>query len=225
MKIEIWSDIMCPFCYLGDQNLKDAIKEYKGNEAIEIEYKAFQLNPSQPKEATPDNPINYTLKKGLPKERVEASFNHITNEAKQLNLPINIEQAKVVNSLDALRFVKWAQNKGKLHEVKDRLFRGYFAQGKDLSNQETLINIGKELGFNEDELTAFFNSDLYNTEVTSDRQEGIQKGLQGVPFFVVNNTYALAGNQPKENFLNLFEKINPTQTNGNSCDIETGICN
>lgn len=225
MKIEIWSDIMCPFCYLGDQNLKDAIKEYKGNEAIEIEYKAFQLNPSQPKEATPDNPINYTLKKGLPKDRVEASFNHIVNEAAQLNLPINIEQAKVVNSLDALRFVKWAQNKGKLHEVKDRLFRGYFALGEDLSDQLTLVKIGEELGFEKEEFSSFLNSDLYKTEVAIEREEGIQKGLQGVPFFVVNNTYALAGNQPKENFLNVFNKINPTTTNSNICDIETGNCN
>ena len=123
MKIQVWSDIMCPFCYLGDQNLKNAIKEYTGNDTIEVEYKAFQLNPSQEKSVHPDNPISYTIKKGLDLQLVNASFNHIVNEAKNLGLPIDILNAKVVNSLDALRLIKYAEKFNQSDAIKNDLFR------------------------------------------------------------------------------------------------------
>lgn len=225
MKIQIWSDIMCPFCYLGDQNLKNAIQEYKGSEPIEVEFKAFQLNPAQEKVENPDNPINYTIKKGLPLERVKASFEYISQEAKNLGLPIDLETAKVVNSLDSLQLLKFAQEKGKYEDVKNDLFRGYFAYGKNLSNKETLLEIAIKNGLDEAEVNNLLKTNGFKSEIEKDREEGISKGLKGVPFFIVDDKFVLSGNQPKENFLNLFEKINPSNLSGDSCDIETGICN
>lgn len=224
MKVQVWSDIMCPFCYLGDQNLKSAIQAYKGSEPIEVEFMAFQLNPTQEKSIAPDNPINYTIKKGLPEERIRQSFKYIENEAKNLGLPMNIEKAKVVNSLDCLRLLKYAQKNEKYEEIKDDLFKAYFAEGKDLSDRDFLLTLAGKNKLNVAEVSSFLNSKEMIAEVNQDRNVGISKGLQGVPFFVIDNSYVLSGNQSKENFLNVFEKINQSSISGESCDIATGMC-
>ncbi|WP_407402160.1 DsbA family oxidoreductase [Chryseobacterium sp.] len=224
MKVQIWSDIMCPFCYLGDQNLKNAIQEYSGNSNVEVEFKAFQLNPLQEKIENPDNPINYTIKKGMPAERVRSSFGYIETEARNLGLPIDLEHAKVVNSLDCLRLVKYAQSKNKYNEVKDALFRGYFVEGKDLSDHQVLLDLAVASGLDKIETERFLNSSELTNEVENDRNLGISKGLQGVPFFVIDDQYVLSGNQSKEQFLKVFKKIKPTESNQNSCNIETGTC-
>lgn len=224
MKVQIWSDIMCPFCYLGDQNLKNAMQEYSGNSEIEVEFKAFQLNPFQEKVAYPDNPINYTLKKGLSEERVKSSFEYIEDEAKKLGLPMDLENAKVVNSLNSLRLIKYAQRKNKYNEVKDALFRGYFAQGRDLSDLQVLVNIAVESGLDKIETEQFLNSSEFKLEVENDRDLGISKGLQGVPFFVIDDQFILSGNQSKQQFLSVFNQIKPSESSHNSCDIETGNC-
>ncbi len=223
MKIQVWSDIMCPFCYLGDQNLKNAIKEYTGNDTIEVEYKAFQLNPSQEKSVHPDNPISYTIKKGLDLQLVNASFNHIVNEAKNLGLPIDILNAKVVNSLDALRLIKYAEKFNQSDAIKNDLFRAYFAEGIDLSIEDNLVEIAKKNGLDDKEVVSFLKSDLFISEVNADRNDGISKGLQGVPFFVINDAYTLSGNQPKESLLNAFNQIKSTNSS-ESCSIDSKNC-
>lgn len=224
MKVQIWSDIMCPFCYLGDQNLKNAIQEYTGSSEIEVEFRAFQLNPLQEKTINPDNPINYTIKKGLSEERVKSSFGYIEAEARNLGLPIDLEHAKVVNSLDSLRLVKYAQSKNKYAEVKDALFRGYFAEGKDVSDLQTLLEIAQESGLDKIETEIFLNSSDLKSEVANDRNLGISKGLQGVPFFVIDDQVILSGNQSKQQFLNAFKQIKPSESNHNSCNTDTGNC-
>ena len=223
MKIQVWLDIMCPFCYLGEQNLKNAIADYKGNDDINIEFKAFQLNPTQEKKANPDNPIVYTVKKGLDETRVRSSFQHIVNEAKQLDLPIDIENAKVVNSLDVLRLVKFAQHLGKENEIVDALFRAYFAEGIDLSDRKNIFTIAKKVGLDEDNVSAFLESDQYIKEVNEDRNQGIVKGLQGVPFFVIDDKYTLSGNQTKENFIRTFNQIGDINE-AESCRIDSNNC-
>lgn len=226
MKIQIWSDIMCPFCYLGDKNLQNAIEEYQGSEKIEIEFKAFQLNPAQPKTANPDNPINYTLKNGYPEMQVRNSFKYIENEANQLGLPIAIENAKVVNSQDCLRLLKFAESKGKLKEVKQDLYESYFAYAKDLSDLVTLLEIATKNGLNRTEVEQLLVSEEGIEGLTRDRNEGISKGLKGVPFFIIDDAHILSGNQSKETFLKLMNNLTPSSTdNAASCDIETGNCN
>lgn len=234
MKVEIWSDVMCPFCYIGKRNFETALEQFDGRNNIEVIWKSYQLDPSI-SEVPTENYHNYLVKhKGMSLEQVNGMLDNVTMTAKDAGLDYKFDKAVMVNSLNAHKFIQFAKSKGLGDEAEERLFLAFFTEGKNIADLTTLIQFGIEIGLEEMELKTVFTDEKYASLVTHDIQEGQQIGVQGVPFFVLDRKYAVSGAQPAQAFLQTLEKSfsewrksNPELklevTQGNSCTPE-GNC-
>jgi len=201
MKIEIWSDIMCPFCYIGKRQLEKALAEFPNNE-FEIEWKSFQLDPS----ITPQNSKDvYTFlaeRKGISLEQSKEMHKGVVERAKSVGLDYHFEKAIVSNSLTAHRIIHLAKTKNLGDEMEEIFFKAYFTEGKDLNDSSTLIELGIEAGLGANEISEVVeNEDMYLNNVKADIAEAQEIGVQGVPFFVFDRKYAISGAQPLEAFV------------------------
>lgn len=207
MKVEIWSDIMCPFCYIGKRHYEAAIAKFADSANIEVVWHSYQLDPSLPKPASKLNVYEYLAeRKGMSVEQSKAMHQNVVQMATNAGLNYNFDKAVVANSFDAHRLIQFAKTKGLGDEAEERLFKAYFIEGKDMSDANTLITLGKEIGLNEEEVKQIVNSTAYTQEVKNDIEEAYQIGVQGVPFFVFDRKYAVSGAQPTEAFIQTLEK-------------------
>ena len=208
MKIEIWSDIMCPFCYIGKRHFEAALKNSPNKQHIEIEWHSFQLDPTIPSTFEKrENVYEYLAKrKGISYEQSENMHVRIIQMAKDARLTYNFDKAIVANSFDAHKLIQLAKTKGLGDEAEERLFLAYFTQGKDFGNHSTLVELGKEIGLTETEITLALESDEFAYKVKQDIQEAQTIGVKGVPFFVFNRKYAVSGAQPISVFEETLEK-------------------
>jgi predicted DsbA family dithiol-disulfide isomerase len=203
MKVEVWSDIMCPFCYIGKRNYEAALREFDGRTHVEIEWHSFQLDPTIPKNMpVKENVYQYLAeKKGMSYAQSAKLHESLVETAKKAGLEYRFDKAIVANSFDAHRMIQLAKTKRLGDEAEERLFRAYFTEGRDFGEHDTLIAIGKELGISADEVRAALDSDEYAEKVEEDIAEAAELGVRGVPFFVFNRKYAVSGAQPPEYFL------------------------
>ena len=208
MKVEVWSDIMCPFCYIGKRNYENALAQFDEREQVEIEWHSFQLDPTIPKNSgKKENVYQYLAdKKGIDYEQSAKMHASLVQTAKKAGLEYHFDRAIVANSFDAHRLIQLAKTKGLGDEAEERLFRAYFTEGKDFGEHETLVQIGKEIGLQEEEIKNALDSDAYAAKVEEDIQEAAEIGVRGVPFFVFNRKYAVSGAQPPEYFLQALQK-------------------
>ncbi len=203
MKVEVWSDIMCPFCYIGKRNYESALSGFEGRDNIEIEWRSFQLDPTIPKSSpVKENVYQYLAdKKGISYDQSAKMHDRVIRMAKDAGLDYRFDKAIVANSFDAHRMIQLAKEKGLGDAAEERLFRAYFTEGKDFGDHETLISIGKEIGLPEVEIKDALVSDAYAEKVEQDIQAATDIGVQGVPFFVFDRKYAVSGAQPPDHFL------------------------
>ncbi len=207
MKIEIWSDIMCPFCYIGKKHLETALKQFSDAEAIEVVWKSYQLDPHIPRNPEYKNTYQYLAEsKGMSYDEAKQMTAGVAQAAARAGLTLDFERAVVANSFDAHRLVHLSQTHGLADRVKDSLFRAHFAEGKDINNREVLAAIGTAAGLAENEVTALLDGDRYGDEVAHDIREAREIGVRGVPFFVFNRKYAVSGAQPPDVFSQTLEK-------------------
>jgi predicted DsbA family dithiol-disulfide isomerase len=206
MKVEIWSDVMCPFCYIGKRKFENALAQFPEKDQIQVEWKSFQLNPQMKTE--PGKSINDYLAevKGWTSDHAQQMNDHVTNMAAEVGLEYNMDKAVVANSFDAHRFVQFAKTKGLGDDAEEQLFKAYFTDGKNTADHETLIQLGTEIGLDATELKAVLDGTRYSEEVRKDVYEAQQVGARGVPFFVLDRKYAVSGAQHSETFLNALEK-------------------
>jgi len=234
MKIEIWSDVMCPFCYIGKRHFEEALLKFNGSEQIDIEWKSFQLDPSMPTVAAETQEEYLVKRKGMSREQVQAILQNVTVMAKKAGLTFNLNQAVMVNSQMAHRLIQFAKSRRLGSEIEERLFKAYFTEGKNLADSTTLTTLGKEIGLEENEIQAAFKDDKYLYQMKQDIQESQNIGVRGVPFFVFDRKYGVSGAQPAEAFLETLDKSftewrekNPKTildiSKGQSCDIN-GNC-
>ena len=227
MKVEIWSDIMCPFCYIGKRNFEAALKEFEAKDEIEIEWKSFQLDPTIPKsfEKKVSTYEYLAERKGMPVERSKEMHDNIVETARKVGLTYNFDKSVVANSFDAHKLIQLAKTKGIGDAAEESLFKAYFTDGKDMSDHSTLVQLGKEIGLNEEEITVALASKEFDTKVNFDISEGSQLGVTGVPFFVFDRKYAVSGAQPIETFLNaLKQSLEESKNEGASCTPGGGCC-
>jgi predicted DsbA family dithiol-disulfide isomerase len=203
MKVEVWSDIMCPFCYIGKRNFESALSHFPDKGSVELEWHSFQLDPTLPKNPeSKENVYQYLAgKKGISYDQSAKMHESLIQTAKNAGLEYRFEQAIVANSFDAHRLIQLAKIKGLGDEAEERLFRAYFTEGRDFGDHDTLLGIGAELGIAENEIKIALTSDEYAAKVEEDIQEANEIGIQGVPFFVFDRKYAISGAQPPEFFL------------------------
>ena len=210
MKIEIWSDIMCPFCYIGKRHLEMALKQFKDADAIEVVWKSYQLDPHIPQKPAYKNLYQYlATNKGMDYEQAEQMSASLAQSAANAGLTFDFEHAVVANSFNAHRLVHLGHAHGVADAVKENLFQAYFTEGKDVNSREVLVAVGAAAGLPEAEINAVLDSDRYSDDVRYDIREATDLGVRGVPFFVFNRKYAVSGAQPPEAFLQALEKSFP----------------
>jgi protein disulfide-isomerase len=208
MKIEIWSDIMCPFCYIGKRNLETAMSQFASKEHIEIEWKSFQLDPNI--EEFPkyqDNVFMYLAeRKGMSIEQSKKIHAQVVEYAQSVGLDYHFEKAKVANSFKSHRLIQLAKTKLLGDRAEEKFFYAYFTEGKNLNDLPTLIELGHEIGLTEAEVNEALTNDLYAEKVENDCKEAQYIGVSGVPFFVLNRKYAISGAQQASDMLKTIEK-------------------
>lgn len=236
MKVEIWSDIMCPFCYIGKRNFEAALEKFSDADNLDIEWKSFQLDPTIPEDIAQTNVYSYLSKrKGSNIEQTKARINGVVEMAKNAGLDFNYDIALVANSFKAHRMIQLAKEKGLGDAAEERLFKAHFTEGKDFGSTDVLIELGKEIGLSEEDVRKALTDEAYTEKVNENIREAQQLGVRGVPFFVFNRKYAVSGAQPVEVFtetldksFNEWRKDNPAlQLNVvevQTCDVN-GICN
>jgi len=208
MRVEIWSDIMCPFCYIGKRNFESALGQLSNTDQIEIEWKSFQLDPGIP-EHRADNVNLYEYlaqRKGMNLAQSVAIHNSVTETAKRAGLEYNFDKAVVANSFNAHRVIQLAKTKGLGDAMEERLFRAYFTEGKDVADPAVLTKLGVDAGLTEADVSEALSNEAYADKVRKDIKEAQQSGLTGVPFFVFDRRYAISGAQPPEMFLQTLQK-------------------
>lgn len=207
LKIQIWSDIMCPFCYIGKRRLEKAIAQFGHQDGIEIEWKSFQLDPNFIA-SEDDNLVDHLAEK-YRKDRDWAieSLENMTQNAKNSGLDFHFEKAIMANSLNAHRLMHLAKKHQLGNELKELLFKAYLTDGKDINNTETLKKLGTEVGLDANALNEVIDSNAYTKEVQEDIVMAQKIGIQGVPFFVFDNKYAVSGAQHVETFVQTLEKV------------------
>ncbi|MBW4889789.1 DsbA family oxidoreductase [Mucilaginibacter sp. HMF5004] len=208
MKVEVWSDIMCPFCYIGKRNYESALAQFAGSKDIEIEWKSFQLDPTIPEQTgEKQNVYEYLAeRKGMSYEQSVKMHENVVEIAKHAGLAYNFDKAIVANSFSAHKMIQLAKTKSLGDAAEERLFYAYFTEGKDFGDIETLVQLGTEIGLDEAAIRTAVNSEDYAKKVRADVAEARNLGGGGVPFFVFNRKYAISGAQPPEAFLQTLDK-------------------
>jgi len=206
MTIEVWSDVMCPFCYIGKRRMEEALEQFPHRDSISIVWKSYQLNPNMVTD--PDQNINQylALHKGISVQEAEKMNQYVTEMAGSVGLEYKLDQAIVANSMKAHRFAHYAKSLGKQDEAEELLFKSYFCDGKNTDDIEVLISLAEQIGLEAENMRLMLNSDQFKSEVQEDIKEAEGIGVTGVPFFVFDGKYSLSGAQNSEVFLNALEK-------------------
>lgn len=206
MKIEIWSDIMCPFCYIGKRKFEAALAQFEHRSGVEIKWRSFELDPQM--QTTPGQSIHELLaeRKGLSVAEGKRLNDHMAKVAEEVGLHYDFDKVIPVNTFLAHRFLHLAAAKGKQNEAEEQVFAAYFVEGKNVADLDTLAQIGAGLGLDAAEVRATLETDAYSQQVRLDEYEAQQVGARGVPFFVFDNKYAVSGAQPSELFAEVLTK-------------------
>jgi predicted DsbA family dithiol-disulfide isomerase len=208
MKIEVWSDFVCPFCYIGKRRLEQALAQFPHKDQVEIEYKSFELDPNAPKDS--DKNIHELLasKYGMTVEQAKQQNDGIRQHAASVGLTYHFDTMKPTNTFDAHRLAKFAKTKGKEAEITEKLMYAYFTESKHIGDHETLADIAESAGLDRQEtLKVLEDKNAYANDVRIDQAIAQQYGIRGVPYFVINQKYAISGAQPTETFINALNKI------------------
>lgn len=204
MLIEVWSDVVCPWCYIGKRNLEAALINFVGNDKVEIKHRAFRLDPLA-------HGIRPTLtvlgeKYAGGTAQVLAMIDRVSKVASEAGLQFRLAETETGNTLDAHRLLLWAQSEGDAQPLLAAIYRAYFEDARSLFDHETLSLIAIEAGYPEFEVKSLLASDTFIDEVEEDQQMASSFGANGVPFFVIDRKYGLSGAQPIDAFAQVLVK-------------------
>lgn len=206
MKVDIWSDTRCPFCYIGKRKFETALEQFPHKDKVEVEWHSFELDPGIKTEPGM-NSYDYLAKhKGINRESSVRLHQHVTDMAKEVGLDYRFDTTVVANSFDAHRLIQLAKLNGLGDAIEERLFKAYFMEGKDISDHLTLIILGDEIGLDGRLVKKMLDSDDMADEVRYDQRQAHELGINGVPFFVMNDHYGISGAQQPEVFSQTLEK-------------------
>jgi len=206
--VEIWSDVVCPFCYIGKRNFEDALNQFENRDEVEIIWKSFQLNPNTPKNLKKSSYEYLAESKGITLNKSKEMHENVIKMAKKVGLHYNYDQAIVANTFDAHRLLQFAKTKNLGDDAKENLLKAYFIEGKNLGDSSALAELGIAIGLTMDDVKESLTNPLYAEKVLADIQEAQNLGITGVPFFVINRKFGISGAQPSEVLLENLEFAN-----------------
>ncbi|MFG6147934.1 DsbA family oxidoreductase [Halobacillus sp. B23F22_1] len=207
MKIEIWSDFVCPFCYIGKRRLEKALENLSFHTEIVIDYKSFELDPEAPMNTglTIEEKLAYKYGKSI--EEAKKMTENMSQQAMESGLDFQLSNMIPTNTFKAHMVAKLAEKRGLKHEITEKLFQSVFTHGKDIGDDKTLLGIAGEVGLDIREVQEALTKNTYAEAVRQEESEAFEIGVQGVPFFVINRKYAISGAQPPEMFEKSMKKV------------------
>lgn len=205
MKVEIWSDVVCPFCYIGKRRFETALSQFKYKDSIEIVWKSFQLAPDL--KTDPNKSIYQVLAehRGMSLNQAKSASDQVADMAAQAGLVYNFDKVIPANSFNANRLSHLGKHRGLQHIAEESLFRAYFTEGKNIDDTDTLVQLGKEIGLDTTEVKNAMESDQYTEAVQQDLSDAKQIGVTGVPYFLFDSKHAVSGAKDSAAFLKILE--------------------
>lgn len=198
MPVEVWSDVVCPWCCIGRAHLQLALAEFEHGRSVEVTWRSFELNPASPRMATGSLAEQLGRKYGGTPADIEAMFEGVTARAAAVGLDFRFDQAQSGNTVDAHRLLHLARAAGRQDELKERFFTAYFTEGEAIGDPGTLSRLARQVGLDPADVDDVLATDRYLDEVRADEAEAHALQVSGVPFFVIDRRYAVAGAQPTE---------------------------
>lgn len=227
LQIDVWSDIVCPFCYIGKRHLEDALKRTGLGDSVDIVWHSFELAPEAETNTEANIYEELASRKGWSVEQSKQIHDQMEERAKQAGLDFHFDRTIPANSFRAHRLLHLAKRHGCQDEIKENLLKAYFTDGKNIDDESVLIRTGIYHGLKEAEIRDALTSETIAEEIQSDIQAAQRIGIQGVPFFVLNQKYAISGAQPVDVFVDALEKLREEQgievfsgENGEACGPE-----
>jgi predicted DsbA family dithiol-disulfide isomerase len=206
MKVEIWSDVVCPWCYIGKRRFESALEQFEHKDQVEVIWRSYQLDPNAPQHGEEKTIDMLAQKYGVSVAQAAKMQERVSNIAAQEGLEYHLDQTRHENTFDAHRLLHLAAAHGVQNEAKERLLRAHFIEGKAVGDNETLVQLATEVGLDEEEARAVVEGDAYAEAVRADIRRARMFGIQGVPFFAVDEQYGVSGAQPTELFRDVLEQ-------------------
>lgn len=206
LRIDVWSDIVCPWCAIGARRLERALERFPHRDDVEVVWHAFELDPAAPKVQEGDHAGQLAAKYGRTREQAEAMIQRVIDLAAEDGLTLRLLQAKAGNTFDAHRLLQLAAARGLEPAVRQRLFRGYMTESEPIADHDVLARLAAEAGLDADEVRAVLSSDQYAQDVRDDEAAAAAIGVGGVPFFILGGRVGISGAQPVELFERALEQ-------------------
>jgi len=228
MKVEIWSDIACPFCYIGKHHFERALESLPFSESIEVDWKSFELDPYANLDYEDDLYTLLANKYGQTRDWAINSARHMEQKGDEIGLKFNFDKSISTNTFDAHRLIHLAKSKGLQNEAKEALFKAYFQNGLHIGKHQILSQIGISIGLDAGEIASMLDSEMFAEEVRKDELKSQEYGIRGVPYFVIDSKYGISGAQPIEHFKQVLAKAHEESSSlivetgeaGSSCDTD-----
>ncbi len=198
VKIEVWSDVVCPWCYIGKRHLESALAEFDHAGQVEVVWRSFELDPSAPAVREGDYATRLASKYAVSVPEARAMIEQMTGKAASVGLDFRFDLARPGNTFHAHRLLHLGADRGLQDEVKERLLAATFTEGAPIGDTDTLVRLAVEAGLDGTEARSVLETDAYAEEVRADERRAAALGISGVPFFVVDGAYGVSGAQPPE---------------------------
>ena len=205
IKVDIWSDVQCPWCYIGKRKFEAGAAAFGG--VVEIEYHSFELAPDTPVDFD-GSPVDYlSQRKGMPVEQVTLMLANVTGIAASVGLDYDYDHVHQTNTVKAHELIHYAKAEGRQLEMKERLLKAYFVDGRHVGRIEDLADLAAEIGLDRAEAVRVLTDETYLADVKADVAQAVAYGIQGVPFFVIDGTYGVSGAQDATTFTQVLEQV------------------
>jgi predicted DsbA family dithiol-disulfide isomerase len=206
MKVEIWSDVVCSFCYIGKRKYETAIQQFADSNNIELVWRSFQLDPSANTKTQKSEGYQFAAEyKGYSQEFAVTQLNKVKQIASEVGLTYNFDEIYAVNTFNSHRIIQFAKTKGLGDEAEETFLKAYLVESKDLNSIETLIELGKQIGLTKEEVNEALTKEVYASKVREDIQVAQKIGITGVPFFLIDGKVAISGAQSPSVYLETIQ--------------------
>ena len=226
MDVEIWSDIACPWCYVGKRRFEAALARFEHRDAVRVTWRSFELDPAAPAERQGERAAHLADKYGITVERARELERQMTATAAAEGLDFHLDTARGGATFDGHRLIHLARDHGREDAMKERLLRAYFSEGELIADHDTLVRLGVEVGLEADEIRQMLSSHRYAEEVRGDERTATAFGITAVPTFVIDRTLGASGAHPPEALLELLRRgwaeppPEPVLADGESCGVD-----
>lgn len=206
MKVEIWSDVVCPWCYIGKRRFERALRYFEHRDQVVIEWRSFELDPEAPRRSAVNTVDRLATKYRVSREQAVAMTDRVTKLAAEEGLDYRLDVAQQGNTLDAHRLLHLATERGRQEALEERLFRAYFTEAEPIGQPDALVRLAAEAGLDAAEAEAVLDGEAYTDQVRADQREAAELGIEGVPFFVIDRRFGVSGAQTSDVLLQALRR-------------------